>query len=957
MEKLLPKLWQQVSIMDLYDADRIMDNVFGREPKGRVIGRFVVLKSLGQGGMGKVLEAYDPQLDRKVALKLVRRPFSRYTNQLKEEAQRLAKFEHPNVVSVYDVGEHDGEVFIAMELVEGQTLLQWQQNHRFWREILDVYIQAGRGLDQAHTQKLIHRDFKPSNCVLGQDGRVRVLDFGLAREDQPIGRGTDELPQESGAASGRSTRTTGTSTTTHDGKPTRSRLAGTEGYIAPERLLGRRASASSDQYSYCVALFEALYGRHPNLPEPEPEPSGPLSRRVPGWLRGVVVRGLSDNPEERWPDMQTLLARLERGRRRSWLRKGAFVVVGVGGLILGSWWSRGESVGPCDDVRAAIQKSRERVWSDDRQLRVQESLMAQRVSYASETWERVQGQIDGYLDNWSEVQVDACEAVWVRHERSQAALVLQQSCLHDGYRRLGHAIERLEYADELTVKDAVKLVTRLPSLEACMDAEALARRSRPVEASDELLDTLRDKLSRARSYQLTGHFDTALPLVVSVLEDTEDLPATGLAAGALQLRGQLELDLGRNELAAEYLEKAVEEGMRYDQVDVTLEALSGWIHVLAIGQERLGAAQGLEPVADALISRHDEPLQAADVYISIAQAWAHFEDFGAARVRYRQALEKIGELDSIAKARALDGLAQLARQEDDEGAALDLFQESLSVRESLLGSRHPDTVFARVELCGALSQLRPDEALEFCQRALEFLAEDSSDPGRIAHVYNSMASAYRAQGNIEQSEVALLRALEGWTQAYGPEHIFVAKVHFNLGRILEQQDRSSEAAAAYRAALRSAGAKSSTSRGTIRYTSLAVKCHRQLGLISAEKRELDRAIEHYETGLAMLDPKLESHQRLKANLLNRHGEALRELGDAERASNEHREALEIYQRFEGTDAKVAVTKLRLAQSLAVLERWQRTERLLEEAIPRLSAGSQELTDARSLLTDIRSHRR
>ncbi|HTM19879.1 MAG TPA: protein kinase, partial [Kofleriaceae bacterium] len=229
---------------------------------GDKVDRFSILGRLGHGGMGVVFSAYDPRLDRKVALKLLRSSDdSKLTPEeaqarLLREAQALAQQSHPNVIAVYDVGTYKSEVYIAMELVEGKTLGQWLRAYqRSHREILDKFVQAGKALAAAHGSGLVHRDFKPENVLVGDDDRVRVMDFGLARSL------FYDIPEESLDPMFR-IAVDGVSELNRDLTATGAVL-GTPRYMAPEQFLGRLADARSDQFSFCVALWEALYGERP----------------------------------------------------------------------------------------------------------------------------------------------------------------------------------------------------------------------------------------------------------------------------------------------------------------------------------------------------------------------------------------------------------------------------------------------------------------------------------------------------------------------------------------------------------------------------------------------------------------------------------------------------------------------------------------------------------------------
>ncbi|MBA3458001.1 MAG: protein kinase [Deltaproteobacteria bacterium] len=331
---------------------------------GDRVGRYLVLSTLGTGGMGVVFAAYDPQLDRKVALKLLRSGIQLATKdarkRLQREAQAIAQLSHPNVVGVYDVGTtDDGDLYIAMEFVEGDTLTTWLKRWpRTWREIIDVFLQAARGLVAAHSVGLLHRDFKPDNVLVGGDGRVRVTDFGLARSliahlDEESGRGV--TPQMPTALNSQLTAT-GT-------------VLGTPRYMPPEQLTGPDIDARSDQFSFCVALHEALYGEHPlpgstsvsmlengdkALPPPE-------NTRVPANINRAVARGLERDRAKRWPTMAQLMGELVPPAPRISARTVAFA---LGGLLL--------VTGAAAAVVAQKDPTPENLPPDDRDLLFQE---------------------------------------------------------------------------------------------------------------------------------------------------------------------------------------------------------------------------------------------------------------------------------------------------------------------------------------------------------------------------------------------------------------------------------------------------------------------------------------------------------------------------------------------------------------------------------------------------------
>jgi len=314
--------------------------------RGASIGRYVVLGLVGRGGMGEVYAAYDPELDRKVAVKLLRvRPgngvsLNEGRQRTLREAQAIARLSHPNVVVAYDVGTFEDQVFIAMEFVEGNTVTYWlEAGTRSWREILEVFKAAGRGLLAAHEKGLVHRDFKPDNVMVGRDGQVRVMDFGLARQvSEKSGWGAERGPQPLSASTpmpasaataphappGTPPASEGglLSTVVLHGPPPPSSsddfqsasgafeaqltrtgaMMGTPAYMAPEQFSGTATDARTDQFSLCVALYEALYGERPftgstmlalrsNVVRGRIR-EAPAGTKVPTWLRKVLLRGL-----------------------------------------------------------------------------------------------------------------------------------------------------------------------------------------------------------------------------------------------------------------------------------------------------------------------------------------------------------------------------------------------------------------------------------------------------------------------------------------------------------------------------------------------------------------------------------------------------------------------------------------------------------------------------------------
>jgi tetratricopeptide (TPR) repeat protein len=331
-------------------------------PQGTMVGRYLLTQRVGLGGMGSVYAAYDPELDRKVAVKLLHGESghgssgSASRGRLLREAQAMAKLSHPAVVTVHDVGLFGKQVFVAMEFVEGETLREFMRAaKRPWRETLAVFLQAGEGLAAAHAAGLIHRDFKPSNVVISTDGRARVLDFGLARraeQDEPSPDPKDGSQSRPPALitrmEGEISVSMSVSRSSLDIHMTQAgSIMGSPAYMSPEQHMGRDTDPSSDQFSFCVSLFEALYKERPFISEDHRTlvyaileqriRTPPRDSGVPKSIHRAILRGLSPNPTDRYPSMQELLDDLRRDPSRSarrWLASLAIAAVLGGGAFV-----------------------------------------------------------------------------------------------------------------------------------------------------------------------------------------------------------------------------------------------------------------------------------------------------------------------------------------------------------------------------------------------------------------------------------------------------------------------------------------------------------------------------------------------------------------------------------------------------------------------------------------------
>ncbi|MCX4246820.1 serine/threonine-protein kinase [Paraliomyxa miuraensis] len=520
--------------------------------EGDKIGRYEVIERVGAGGMGVVYKAYDPELHREVALKLLKSSRKSGQAELKRrkrllrEARAMAQLSHPNVIPVYDVGEHGEGLYVAMEYVLGANARQWLKKEKPpWRRTLGVFRAAGRGLAAAHTAGLVHRDFKPANVLVGDDGRVRVLDFGLARavvdepEPEPEPKpapGLRDEPELEGHWS---------ETLTADGT-----ILGTPIYMAPEQYAGKPADARTDQYSYCLALYEALYGMLPfgegsvkdqarakyrgEIREP---PSG---SPVPYRLFHVLRKGMSPRPEDRFGSMPDLLRELrtlhedaqsEVSPWRSWSVVGAVVGLTVG-LVAVAELSRSEAIVPptptvCPTAAEALADT----WNDAHRDRLREAFVASEVAGAEDRFGEVAARLDAQATAWTALYEQTCAEP--PHGNRQARLHRARlACLERHRVELGSFVEALDAPSAVVIHRAASSVHGLSPLEDCEDEKSLLAASDRDAGREQRAVELERRIARAKALRTTGRPQEARTEIDEVVDraGVEDLrPVSGRA--------------------------------------------------------------------------------------------------------------------------------------------------------------------------------------------------------------------------------------------------------------------------------------------------------------------------------------------------------------------------------------------------------------------------------------------
>jgi tetratricopeptide (TPR) repeat protein len=709
---------------------------------------------------------------------------------------------------------------------------------RTWREILDCYRAAGQGLASAHRAGIVHRDFKPDNVMVGHDGGVRVMDFGLARTvvnqaltpgsstagRPPPPRGsTTPPPDRSGQGVGAAVAPIVVTTTllgvaaADPGFPSAARggvpdasgleppadpceatdpaddaagatrdlakpftfspfsrsiaglrspapaasdslgltesgaMMGTPAYMspeqfAPEQFHGKETDARSDQFSFCVALYEGLYGKRPFLGRTVDEifravvagdvREAPAESKVPSWVRRIVLRGLRPNCEDRYESMEALLAALGRDpARRARGRWAAGAVVGavfaglLGGLV---------ALGRAQQTRCRGAEGRwDGVWDlptggggvlSPRKQAIQAAFLATGKRYAADSFAQVRRFLDDYVVAWNEMHRDACEASNVRGEQSAEVLDLRMGCLRDRFTEVRALTGVFTSADGEVVSKAVEATQAIRPLELCADVGVLMATVRQPEAPAlrRRVAELRASLADARAMTRAGRYREALTRLGQVLPaaETTDYPPV-IAETHLQM-GELELALGRATGRAEsHLEQAVwlAEASRHDEVAAE-------------------AAVSLIPVVGYRASRTSE-----------AERWGHFSE---------AVLSRMGPGHDILRAWRQNNLAMLYASLGRPTEALEEFEQAVALKARAFGPVHVDVAISEANAAFALFELgRTDEALRRNERALDVFAQTIGlDHPRAAFALGNAAELLRAKGRFAESRAMADRALE-----------------------------------------------------------------------------------------------------------------------------------------------------------------------------------------------------
>jgi eukaryotic-like serine/threonine-protein kinase len=624
---------------------RVEAALFGEASPVRV-GRYALIERAGAGGMGVVWSAWDPELGRGVALKLASSGDAGARARARDEGRALARLSHPNVVPIYDVLEADHGVFLVMELVQGDTLRAFAASAPPVAALVRAYRQAGEGLAAAHGNGLIHRDFKPDNAILGADGRVRVLDFGLAHE----------------VASGGATPD----------------LAGTPRYMAPEQRLGGALTAAVDQYALCVALREAVTARG----------------AVPRWLEPILARGSAESPAARYASMTELVRALALDPATRWRRRtlAAAGVVALGAVAGAFALGRSRDDAACGGGPALIAEA----WGAAPRAAVVLHLAGLRSPYAAETAPRVVGALDGYAGGWLGLHRAACQA-HRRGEISDALLDRRAGCLARRRAALSAVGEVARGVVEPALPGLVTAIGELPELAACQDDDALVNNvAPPPVARAAEVAAIGAAIAEADVARAAGQYDVARGRADAAVTQARAVGYRPAVARALLVRGRVALSTLTGDHGAADFAAATRDAMAVGDEPLAIEAFARHAWVVATSRGPEHATDGLELV-DAMLERLGDRARFARalLHLNLGSVALARGDRAAAQAVLEQAR---GESSGLAGDGAIEltaVLANLLTVVDDPARRAGLADELVATRTRLVGPNHPMTLSGR----------------------------------------------------------------------------------------------------------------------------------------------------------------------------------------------------------------------------------------------------------------------
>ncbi len=915
----------------------------GRLTRGAMVGRYIVLDILGRGGMGIVYAAYDPELDRKIALKLIlpgRDDGVAARLRLQREAQAIAQLSHPNVVAVHDVGAVEDKVFIAMEFVDGKDLARWLvAEPRSPDVVLGLFEQAGRGLAAAHGAGLVHRDFKPENVLIGTDGRARVVDFGLVRRDEnSMSAEAMNNSAELMEISQRHARSAPDLRLTDAGS-----MVGTPAYMSPEQFSGLSGDARADQFSFCISLYEGLYGERPFDGENPADLSyavtqgiirpPPAKHEVSARMRRVLLRGLAVEPDERFPGMEALLAALRKAsapRRHLWAIPAVLGGIGVATLAL---WDRSPTQEPC----AAVGEPARALWSPQRQQSILKAFRATGRPYADATWDRVVPRLDDYIEEWTQTRQAVCRD----HGDLEAAVRAEDPrhrCLDESLNEVSDLLLVFEQANATTVTEAVKMTNRISTVSRCAQFNTVDEH--PVPREPELraqVEDLRSELRRWNLRSIGGYDEKTSQEIIDLVRRGEALGYAPLNAEIIEYQSGQASNAGRLDEAVDLSNRAFEVALASRHDFSAFQSASGLIFLHGVQRREPVVAHRWARRAESLLQRMgNEPKGQVQVLSNEASVFTLEGKHDEAGILYDQALAVVRTMDDpFVLASVLNNIGAFHAEQRNLTLSASYLEEAATINAEVLGPTHPSALRTRANL-GIIAVVndRLDEGMEILESVLPVQESvfGASHP-EVANTLESMASVLRKRGEHDRGIDLRQRILKIRETAHGRYGQPVLSTKLNMGGALLSAERPDEAYVLLEQTLADIEA-SPTPDVRLRVRALIDLCQAAISLDEAQpdrEGHHDDAKRHAEALLGLCRSDDGCTSLLRAHSLVTIGDTRKHRGDMLGARSMYTEALEapqpesqpgihasahfgLAQATLGVDRKVAVAHARRALS-------------------------------------------
>lgn len=771
--------------------------------------RYVIKEVLGKGGMGTVYLARDLTLDREVALKLHK--VGSGSERLHREAMAMAKLAHPNVVTVFEVATIDDRLYVAMEYVRGETFRGWlRSSKRTWRQIVAMLLDCGTGLAAAHAAGLIHRDFKPENILVGDDGRPRVGDFGLARVGtSPSTTFRRHVPDVSTETA--ETLPAPTAAAALDTPMTQTgALLGTPAYMAPEQLAGEVVDARCDQFAFCVVMWEALFGSRPfmggtltalQLAIDERQLQQPARTEVPHRVRAVLERGLATLPAERFADMPALLAALRvaaapRTRRR--ITVAAVSLVAAGGLAGGAAWLVGERRHEAACTAASDEMLR--VFDDVERAEMRTAFMATGSPFASSSFERAAGVLERYTKVLARQARTVCEGL----DEPARVTAARRACLADRRRELDAFTDILVEPDKAMVQRAAGAAWGMFDPAPCDDVQTLlARATRTATMTPQQSAEIR----RVKALDDAGRYEEGIAAAKPLLAAARATGDRSFELDALIALAQLEAEIEAPETGAHFEQAiALAETLGRD-LDAAIAYAALANHAGVVTHEYAAAHRFVE-LARAKLERLGgrNPAIDGDLLVIEAQVLIDENRLGEAESAMQRAVTVIETAygsDHPKLGAALGTLSQLLRAQRKTRESLAASERTLAVLDRAFGPEHPTVAGAHMNLAQALMDVeRWSDAREHLMRADIVFARVFGEvhPMRAA-IAGNLGGLEQAQGNWDAALIASRRAVSILEQVQGPDTLDVSGARRDVARELALAGRLDEAVAEQKRAI------------------------------------------------------------------------------------------------------------------------------------------------------------